>query len=213
MIQRIKGETLLSRWLAHPLRFIWEMRDFVQLQQRILSVPLYGEFDSVHDVIYHCASLPPKVDPDTLGDVFSLLREMPESRNLCHGDFHPGNVMCQGNQRYVIDWSAFHTGPPLSDIAHSYLLMRDSPNMGEKGLKRLAIWMSSRVIAWLYLYQARQLGLVDLCQGEWEKWCVVMSLFRIYYGLPQEERLRKNYLISSIKKIKKRKIVADNKRR
>ena len=57
----------------------------------------------------------------------SLLRRlaaMPEGDRLCHGDFHPGNVLGDLAQPVVIDWPDACRGDPAADVCRSHLLMR-----------------------------------------------------------------------------------------
>ena len=41
----------------------------------------------------------------------------PERPALCHGDFHPFNVMLSPRGPIVIDWNNAHIGNPLEDVA------------------------------------------------------------------------------------------------
>jgi hypothetical protein len=57
----------------------------------------------------------------------SLLRSlaaMPEGHRLCHGDFHPGNVLGELEQPLVIDWPDACRGDPAADACRSYLIMQ-----------------------------------------------------------------------------------------
>jgi aminoglycoside phosphotransferase (APT) family kinase protein len=48
---------------------------------------------------------------------------MPEGDRLCHGDFHPMNVLGEAAQPYIIDWADAHRGDPAADVCRSYLLL------------------------------------------------------------------------------------------
>jgi len=52
------------------------------------------------------------------------LAEMPEGDRLCHGDFHPINVLGDASQPVVIDWPDASRGDPAADVCRSYLLLR-----------------------------------------------------------------------------------------
>ena len=43
---------------------------------------------------------------------------------LCHGDFHPGNVLITPAGPVVIDWSSASRGDPFGDVAWTSRLMR-----------------------------------------------------------------------------------------
>ena len=45
------------------------------------------------------------------------LRDMPDGDRLCHGDFHPMNVLGKASQPIVIDWPNACRGDPARDVA------------------------------------------------------------------------------------------------
>src|SRR5215471_10254672 len=52
------------------------------------------------------------------------LANMPEGDRLCHGDFHPINVLGEISRPVVIDWPDACSGDPAADVCRSYLLLR-----------------------------------------------------------------------------------------
>ena len=50
------------------------------------------------------------------------LGQLPEGRQLCHGDYHFGNVILNDNGPAVIDWQTGNAGNPLGDIAATEIL-------------------------------------------------------------------------------------------
>jgi uncharacterized protein (TIGR02172 family) len=56
------------------------------------------------------------------------LAELPDGEVLCHGDFHPGNILLTRRGPVIIDWSTGSRGHPLGDVAcTSYLF--DNANL------------------------------------------------------------------------------------
>ena len=62
--------------------------------------------------------------------LIALAESLPDGDSLCHGDFHPGNVLyaADGEAR-VIDWSAASRGDAAADVAHSFILMKVVPRL------------------------------------------------------------------------------------
>ena len=56
--------------------------------------------------------------------LLSHLAEMPEGDRLCHGDFHPKNVLGASSHPIVIDWPDACRGDPAADACRSYLLLK-----------------------------------------------------------------------------------------
>ena len=56
--------------------------------------------------------------------VLTVLDEMSDGERLCHGDFHPGNILMTAQGPVIIDWLDATRGNPLSDVARTSLLFR-----------------------------------------------------------------------------------------
>ena len=52
------------------------------------------------------------------------LKDMPDGDRLCHGDFHPMNVLGDASQPIVIDWPNACRGDPAGDVCRSYLILK-----------------------------------------------------------------------------------------
>ena len=52
------------------------------------------------------------------------LATLPDGDRLCHGDFHPWNIMGPPGQQLLVDWVDACCGEPAADVCRSYVLMR-----------------------------------------------------------------------------------------
>ncbi len=52
---------------------------------------------------------------ENIGLVCDVLNREPQY--LCHGDFHPENVLCDGKKLYICDWQGLHIGKSVGDIS------------------------------------------------------------------------------------------------
>jgi aminoglycoside phosphotransferase (APT) family kinase protein len=57
-------------------------------------------------------------------NLLGRLAGMPDGDRLCHGDFHPVNVLGQNSLPMVIDWPDACCGDPAADLCRSYLLLK-----------------------------------------------------------------------------------------
>ncbi|WFU11008.1 aminoglycoside phosphotransferase family protein [Rhizobium sp. CB3090] len=55
--------------------------------------------------------------------LLSGLRRLPEGGRLCHGDFHPWNVLGFLERAVTVDWLDACSGDPFADVCRSYVLM------------------------------------------------------------------------------------------
>ena len=53
-----------------------------------------------------------------------VLDSLPDGDRICHGDFHPGNVIRNGDQLVVIDWTNVRRGDPTADFARTDMMIR-----------------------------------------------------------------------------------------
>jgi aminoglycoside phosphotransferase (APT) family kinase protein len=59
-------------------------------------------------------------------DLLTLLHSLDNGANcLCHGDFHPLNILYDGNKYWIIDWVDATSGNPLADACRTYLLLKE----------------------------------------------------------------------------------------
>jgi len=47
-----------------------------------------------------------------------------QADKLCHGDFHPFNIIYDGSKHWIIDWRASTSGDPLADACRTYVIFR-----------------------------------------------------------------------------------------
>jgi uncharacterized protein (TIGR02172 family) len=63
--------------------------------------------------------------PDDLKDaVLDTLQQMPDGERLCHGDFHPQNVLMTQQGPVIIDWTDATRGDPIADVARSSIILQ-----------------------------------------------------------------------------------------
>lgn len=63
------------------------------------------------------------LDGERKHELLARLAEMPEGEHLCHGDFHPMNILGTLSQPVVIDWADARRGDPAADVCRSFLLL------------------------------------------------------------------------------------------
>jgi hypothetical protein len=56
--------------------------------------------------------------------LLATIVDMPDGDRLCHGDFHPLNILGNTSNPVIIDWLDARRGDPTADVCRSYLLLR-----------------------------------------------------------------------------------------
>jgi aminoglycoside phosphotransferase (APT) family kinase protein len=81
---------------------------------------------------------------------------------LCHGDFHPWNILGPTGGATVVDWLDAGSGPPAADVCRSYVLMtRPAPALASAYVDRYARASGvdrQEILAWLPFVAAARLA-------------------------------------------------------
>jgi aminoglycoside phosphotransferase (APT) family kinase protein len=90
------------------------------------------------------------------------LAELPDGDRLCHGDFHPANIMGSLERPIIVDWPDATCGPPAADACRTYLLLlHNLPDMAEPYIEaymRHSGIVRPQVLDWLPVLAAARLS-------------------------------------------------------
>lgn len=109
----------------------------------------------------------PRLDGALRERLLAGLAPLPGGDRLCHGDFHPFNIIGPPGQVTIIDWMDATSGPAEADVCRSFLIMLPViPELAENYLDRYVARSDlarPAILAWLpYLAAARLTeGLAD----------------------------------------------------
>jgi aminoglycoside phosphotransferase (APT) family kinase protein len=110
------------------------------------------------------------------------LAAMPDGERLCHGDFHPRNVLGDFARPMIIDWPDASRGEPAADVCRSWLLLKlHAEDLAEPYLDaycRTGGMPRQTVLGWLSYVAAARLAedvggeadrLLDLIRQSWPR--------------------------------------------
>jgi len=125
--ERVTGDDLLIRLSSKP----WLVLHVAgTLGRAHAAMHRHTAPDSLPDLreelggrIESAKALPQKFAAEAL----NMLERLPAGDRLCHGDFHPANVLGTLEDPVIIDWGDASRGAPSADVARTLLLLR----MGE----------------------------------------------------------------------------------
>jgi aminoglycoside phosphotransferase (APT) family kinase protein len=124
VLERLGTGNLLLEIGERPWRVFGVARQLAELHARIHEARAPDALPSVHERVH--ARLESELVPDSVRErALGALDDLPRGDRLCHGDFHPANVLfgLDGRPR-VIDWTGASRGDPAADIARSRLIIR-----------------------------------------------------------------------------------------
>jgi Ser/Thr protein kinase RdoA (MazF antagonist) len=123
VLERITGADMLDLLRRQPWRVHTLARALADAHVVVQGVRSPAELPDVRQVL--AAGIEAAVAPRELrGFALRVLDGLPSGDRLCHGDYHPGNVMVTADGVSVIDWPNAARGVPEADHARALLLMR-----------------------------------------------------------------------------------------
>lgn len=67
------------------------------------------------------------ISQDKKEEIMQMIDRLPDGDTLCHGDFHPGNILLSDDSAYIIDFMNVCSGNYLYDIARTVFLVEYTP--------------------------------------------------------------------------------------
>ncbi len=141
ILQRVTGPTMATQ--------MWRSLARVNVYARLLGELHAGlhrlrapDFPSQRERVIYRLSESRYLSPELKHTLIRLAQSLPEDEVVCHGDFHPENVILAKEGPLVIDWESSMHGSPDGDVANTVLWIR------------MALTFENRLRGWLL----RQLG-------------------------------------------------------
>jgi uncharacterized protein (TIGR02172 family) len=120
--QRVDGATMwkeLSRKPWSVLAYARRMAELhVEMHTSTVQADIPSQRQKLVSKIRHAEALPAHLRAKAL----AALETMPDGDRLCHGDFHPGNILMTVQGEIVIDWIDASRGNPLADLARTTII-------------------------------------------------------------------------------------------
>ncbi len=114
-----------------------------------------------------------------------VLAGLPDGDRLCHGDFHPGNLLMDGETPVVIDWTNATRGDPAADVARTRLMHSlGSLPPGTSAALRLMALFGRRILLSLYLRSYRKRRALDMSLVA--RWQIPVAAARLSEGIEGE---------------------------
>jgi aminoglycoside phosphotransferase (APT) family kinase protein len=129
VMEKLPGRDWYSGLGERPLGLLKIPSSLAFLHAQVLRTEGTEAFETNHGKARYCIEHSPVLRPEIQDRLLRLLSTLETGTTLCHGDFHPGNLIDVGGKTSIIDWSSATTGSPLFDIAHTYLLLINTPRL------------------------------------------------------------------------------------
>lgn len=185
LMEAIPGPDLLTLLSRRPWRVPEAARICGEVHSRVHAVEGPAVLPVLKSVLRQRIGSAAALPPDLANFAVETLDGLPEGNALCHGDFHPGNVLMAGKAPVIIDWTNAARGDPSADVARTLLLLKlGAMPPGQPRLLRLAAQAAREVFAQLYLGSYGRSRPIDMASVE--SWMVPVAAARLAEGIAEE---------------------------
>jgi aminoglycoside phosphotransferase (APT) family kinase protein len=186
--ERVDGPSMLEDVARHPWRVASLARQFTDLHL-VMHRTTLEELPGGRELLTGLLRAAPRLGDEVKARLLGKLDRLPDQETICHGDYHPDNILMTRRGPIVIDWMSVTRGHPLADVAGTSLLFRviDVPSTVGR-LTRGLIEVLRRVF--LSLYLRRYFGSSPHPRGQVDEWIPVMAAAYLGQGLTSREEAR-----------------------
>jgi aminoglycoside phosphotransferase (APT) family kinase protein len=166
-------------WLGnHYARRMAELH--VKMHTSSIQVDIPAQRQRLVNKINDAAALPDQMRTKAL----AVLEAMPDGDRLCHGDFHPGNILLAPQGEIIIDWTDATRGNPLSDLARTAILIRGAAESSQTR----NILEKAFVRGLLSEYIRHYFKLLPGGEQEYRRWLPIVAAARLSENIPELEK-------------------------
>jgi aminoglycoside phosphotransferase (APT) family kinase protein len=178
--QRVEGASMGEEMAARPWRLGRLAQQLAELHAEMHDLPgiegMPSQRERLESKIRGARGLSVALQESLLG----ALDRMPTGDRLCHGDFHPWNVLMTAGGAVVIDWDSAAWGNPLADVARTAVLLAGMSKMSE-----MVTWREKLAARWCRrLYLRRYFVIRPGGEEECRAWRPIVAAARMSEGIP-----------------------------
>ncbi|MDQ1910665.1 aminoglycoside phosphotransferase family protein [Paenibacillus sp. GD4] len=187
VFERLEGHTQIRQLVSRPWsaraegRRLAEWHAVIHQEQGESSMPKRKL--SLQEAIEHTSLL----SAAEKSAILKRLAQLPEQDALCHGDFHPDNLMMTSRGPVILDWMTATSGHPYSDAARTVLLLTHA--VLPSSMPKLVKLMITRLRAALcQAYKERYMEMTGATEAELQAWELPLAAARLVESVPAEEK-------------------------
>jgi len=119
--------------------------------------------------------------------ILNIIDSLPNDKKLCHGDFHPDNILMSSKGPIIIDWMTGTTGSPVADVARTALILKYSHIPKKMSFyKRFIVKYIRNTLLHSYLHHYFKLA--QISEEEIKRWELPLAAERLIEYVPEEEK-------------------------
>jgi uncharacterized protein (TIGR02172 family) len=179
VFERVQGPSMLNVLSAKPWTLIAFSRQLGELHARMHACKLPPETYTQRQQIERGIELAHDLADNEKKTIRQILERLPEGDAVCHGDFHPDNILLTTQGPVIIDWMTATRGHPQADVARTALLFHTGGLPPNVPLHMRLLINASRAIMFK-AYLDRYLQLNPVPRSSIHAWQLPMLAARLF---------------------------------
>lgn len=182
--ERLEGISMWELLLREPQQAPYCAQRMAELHSEMhthsLDIQIPAQRERLTRKIQHAAALP----ADLQTKAVAALAQMSTGGRLCHGDFHPANILMTPNGEKVIDWMDASLGNPLADLARTTIIALGvaETNQIEDEILKTAVPIFHNT------YIDHYFKLNPGGEAEYQQWLPIVAAARLSENIPEVEQ-------------------------
>lgn len=182
----VSGRTLLEEMIIKPWSIERRARQMALLHYQIHQKSGEQIKQKHKDILAKNISNAGDLTDDEKEQIIHYVNSLPEGSSLCHGDFHPNNVIA-GKEAWIIDWMTGTSGCPAADVARTLVLLKyGNLPKGTPVLMRVLLKVIKSRMSKAYSDYYLSLSGMDI--REIHHWVLPIAAARLTEWIPPEEK-------------------------
>lgn len=158
VLERVDGISLLKLVERKPWKLFYAARLLASLHAELHQRIALTELPTQRNQLENWLASAHDFTPEQRRAAETSLAMVPDGNNVCHGDFHPGNILLSSRGPVIIDWSTATRGDPLVDVARTSVLFESASLPPESPWHtRLLLAFARRLLHHTYIKRYLQL--------------------------------------------------------
>lgn len=126
LIKKLNGKTLLAL-LAEDASILPKIPEYMAALQLKMHAEKSETMISYKSVVMSALESEPLLflSADEKKKAQEYIQQLPDGENILHLDYHPDNIMSDGDVTSVIDWATAAKGVPAADVATTVYILAD----------------------------------------------------------------------------------------
>jgi aminoglycoside phosphotransferase (APT) family kinase protein len=187
VFEHVRGRSMLSELSRQPWRTLSMASQMADLHVQLHAVD-GADLPSQHSYVQERIQRAPGISEPTRAAALERLNALDQGRNrVCHGDFHPDNIIMTSRGPVVVDWMNAARGAPAGDVARTLLLVEYAPlPAGTGAALRLAVTLLRRAL--VRAYWRRYAERTGLRRASVDAWRLPLAAARLAENVPPGEK-------------------------